>query len=143
MATAKTVPVSTIGTYLMHGTGSGSTTYAKLVDIKDFSDLGGVPESLETTTLSNDSQTFCEGVKQMTAITFTANYVSADYDTLYALKGKNEKYAVYFGDNTGSDGKFTFEGTLSVVAKGGGTNSVREMTITIMPSTEITKASAT
>lgn len=141
MADARTVPTSTIGTYLMHGTGTGSTpTYAKLIDIKDFSDLQGVPESLETTDLSHDAQTFCEGVKQMQAITFTANYTSAGYDTLQALAKKNEKYAVYFGDTTGSDGKFTFEGTLSVVAKGGGVNSVREMTITIMPSTEVTKA---
>lgn len=44
--------ISTYKVFLMKGTTSGSsTTYEKLVDIKDFPDLGGAPEMLETTTL--------------------------------------------------------------------------------------------
>ena len=38
---------------------------------------------------------------------------------------------------TGSDGKFSFEGQLSVFAVGAGANEVRDMTITIAPSTPI------
>lgn len=41
---------TTYQTYLMHGT-SGS--YTKLCDIKEFPDLGGEPEQVEITTLSD------------------------------------------------------------------------------------------
>ena len=44
--------ISTYKIFLMMMQDSGST-YAKLVDIKDFPDLGGAPEMLETTTLSD------------------------------------------------------------------------------------------
>ena len=38
---------------------------------------------------------------------------------------------------TGTDGKFEFEGQLSVFPVGGGVNEVVDMTITIAPSTPI------
>ena len=40
--------ISTYKVFLMHKT-SGGDTYSKLVDIKEFPDLGGEPEMLETT----------------------------------------------------------------------------------------------
>ena len=43
--------ISTYQAFLMKGSGSGTVTYTKLVDIKSFGDLGGTPEQLETTTL--------------------------------------------------------------------------------------------
>ncbi len=125
---------STYGTYLMHkATGD---TYTKLVDIKDFPDLGGAPEMLETTTLSDAMQTYIEGIQSSDALEFTANYTKEDYAKLVALKGKEESYAVYFGEE-GTDGKFEFEGYLSARVTGGGVNEVRGMTISIAPSTEI------
>ena len=129
--------ISTYGIQLMHkGTG---TTYTKLIDIKDFPDLGGAPEMLETTTLSDGMQTYIEGIQSADALEFTANYTKADYETLTALKGKEEGYAVYFGDE-GKDGMFKFNGYLSVRVNGGGVNEVVGMTISIAPSTEITSA---
>ena len=128
---------STYGIFLMHK-GEGST-YAKLIDIKDFPDLGGAPEMLETTTLSNSMQTYIEGIQGADALEFTANYDKADYTKLVALKGKNEAYAVYFGEE-GTDGKFEFSGYLSVRVNGGGVNEVVGMTISIAPSTEIISA---
>ena len=128
---------STYGTYLMHkGTGD---TYTKLVDIKDFPDLGGAPEMLETTTLSDAMQTYIEGIQSADALEFTANYTKEDYEKLIALKGERESYAVYFGEE-GEEGKFTFEGYLSARVTGGGVNEVRGMTISIAPATEITYA---
>ena len=126
--------ISTYGIQLMHkGTGS---TYTKLVDIKDFPDLGGAPEMLETTTLSNSMQTYIEGIQSADALEFTANYTKDDYDTLVALKSKKESYAVFFGD-AGKDGTFYFDGYLSVRVNGGGVNEVVGMTISIAPATEI------
>lgn len=133
----------------MHKT-SGST-YQKLVDIKSFPDLGGAPEMLETTTLSDNMQTYIAGIQSLDALEFEANYTKTDYTTLKALEGKSEEYAVWFGGTesggtltpSGDDGKFTFTGQLSVYAAGGGVNEVVNMNISIAPSTPITVDSGT
>lgn len=130
--------ISTYSVFLM----SGST---KLVDVKDFPDLGGSPEMLETTTMSDKMQTYIPGIQSSDALEFTANYTKADFDTLKALEGTEGTYAVWFGGTenagevtpTGSDGKFTFSGYLSVFLVGGGVNEVVDMTITIAPSSSI------
>lgn len=137
--------ISTYKTFLMM---KGESTYAKLIDIKEFGDLGGTPESLETTTQSDGARTYIPGIQSQEAITFTANYTSADFDTLEALKGQEKEFSVWFGGTEsggvvtpdGSDGKFNFKGYLSVFVPGKGVNEVVDMTITIMPSTVITKA---
>ena len=127
--------ISTYGIYLMHET---SGTYSKLIDIKDFPDLGGAPEMLETTTLSDNMQTYIPGIQTLDGLEFNANYTKADFETLKALEGKEEQYAVYFGGTEGTDGKFKFKGRLSVFPVGGGVNEVVGMTISIAPSTPIT-----
>ena len=124
--------------------GEGST-YAKLINIKDFPDLGGSPEMLETTTLSDKTQTYIPGIQSLDALEFTANYTKEDYTTLKALEGVEHEYAVWFGGTetggvitpTGSDGKFEFKGQLSAFPVGGGVNEVVDMTVTIAPSTPI------
>ena len=133
--------INTYGIQLMQGSGSGSITYSKLIDIKDFPDLGGAPEMLETTTLSDSMQTYIEGIKSADALEFTANYTKADYTTLTSstIKGQEVPYAVWFGTD-GTNGKFEFKGYLSVRVNGGGVNEVVSMTITIVPSTAITMA---
>lgn len=139
--------ISTYKIFLMMMQDSGST-YAKLVDIKDFPDLGGAPEMLETTTLSDKMQTYIPGIQSLDALEFTANYTKTDFDKLKALEGQTKKFAVWMGATesggtltpSGSDGKFKFEGQLSVFPVGGGVNEVVDMTITIAPSTPITSA---
>ena len=85
---------SSYKTFLMHKKGEA---YEKLVDIKDFPDLGGAPEMLETTTLSDSMQTFIEGIQSQDALEFNINYDLDTYKTLNALRGKEEEYAVWFG----------------------------------------------
>lgn len=136
---------STYKTYLMY---KKDSTYEKLVDIKDFPDLGGSPEMLETTTLSDSMQTFVEGIQSSDAMEFTINYDLATYETLMAMKGTETEFAVWFGGTesegvvtpSGSDGKFEFKGYLSVRVTGKGVNEVKEATISIAPSTPITLA---
>lgn len=140
--------ISTYKIFLMMK-GEGST-YAKLVDIKDFPDLGGAPEMLETTTLSDKMQTYIPGIQSLDALEFTANYTKTEFTTLKALEGQEKDFAVWFGASDsggtltpdGSDGKFEFKGQLSVFPVGGGVNEVVDMTITITPSTPITTANA-
>lgn len=135
--------INTYKTALMKK-GSGSS-YEKLVDIKSYPDLGGTPEMLETTTLSDKGQTFIPGIDSADALEFTANYTKTDYETLLDLKGQELDLAVWFGGTesagvftpTGSDGKFAFKGYVSVVANGGDVNAVREMTISIAPSSAV------
>ena len=130
--------ISTYGVTLMHKAPEG-TDYSQLIAIKDFPDLGGAPEMLETTTLSDKMQTYIEGIQSADALEFTANYTKADYGTLTALKGTEHDFAVYFGED-GENGKFTFSGYLSVRVNGGGVNEVVGMTISIAPSTAIEAA---
>lgn len=136
--------ISTYKVFLMHK-GASESAYTKLIDIKEFPDLGGDPEMLETTTLSNKMQTYIAGIQSLDGLSFTANYDITDFKALKALEGKNEKYAVWFGGTeasnvltpTGSDGKFTFDGQLSAYPTGGGVNEVVDIGITIAPSTPI------
>lgn len=135
--------ISTYKVFLMKGTGSGTLTWSKLIDIKDFPDLGGAPELLETTTLSDGMQTYIPGIQSLDALEFTANYDVDDFDDLRLLAGQDNNYAVWFGTNSsgepdGHNGKFSFKGDLSVFPVGGGVNEVVNMTITIAPSTVIT-----
>lgn len=140
--------ISTYKVFLMRKAVSGGA-YTKLVDIKDFPDLGGAPEMLETTTLSDGASTYIPGIQSQDALEFTANYTKTDYDTLKALEDQELELAVWLGGTvsggvatpTGSDGKFEFKGRLSVFVVGGGVNEVVDMTISIAPSTAITVAS--
>ena len=126
--------ISTYGIQLMHKV---SDKYEQLVPIKDFPDLGGSPEMLETTTLSDKMQTYIPGIQTLDGLEFSANYTKEDFSKLKALEGKDESYAVFFGAD-GADGKFEFKGSLSVFPVGGGVNEVVGMTISIAPSTPIT-----
>lgn len=128
--------ISTYGVYLMHKTGS-SGSYEKLVDIKSFGDLGGTPEQLDTTTLSDKIKTSILGIQELDLIDFTANYTKTDFAKVKNLEGSDMSFAVYFGEE-GEDGKFEFNGMLSVYVNGGGVNEVVDMTISIAASTEIT-----
>ena len=129
--------ISTFGVSLMYkGTG---TTYTKLIDIKDFPDLGGAPEMLETTTLSDNMQTYIPGIQSLDALEFTANYTLEDFKTIKALEGVEKEFAVWFGTD-GVNGKFEFKGQISAFPGGGGVNEVVSMTISIAPSTPITLA---
>ena len=136
--------ISTYKIFLMSST--DGSTYTKLIDIKSFPDLGGAPEMLETTTLSDAMQTYIPGIQSLDALEFEANYTKADFTKLKALEGKEQQYAVWFGGTvegetltpTGSDGKFKFKGQLSVYPVGSGVNEVVNMNINIAPSTPIT-----
>lgn len=129
--------MNTYKTFLMNS--SDGTSFTKLVDIKDYPDLFGVPEKLEKTSLSDRAHVYEEGIEENEGLEFTANYDKTTFDTLRELKGKEEHYAIWFGGTengdtvtpTGADGKFKCKGKLSVSIVGKGVNEVREMKISI------------
>ena len=132
-------------TFLMKGTASSTPVYTKLVDIKSSPQLQSAPEALETTTLSDGQRTYIPGIKELPSggLEFTANYDPTDYNTLLGMEGTETNFAVWYGGTesggvatpTGDLGKWSFKGRLTVTPNELGVNEVREMTITIMPST--------
>ena len=136
--------ISTYKIFLMKKADAGET-WEKLIDIKEFPDLGGAPEILETTTLSDRMQTYIPGIQSLDALEFTSNYTKEDYSKIKALEGKETDFAVWFGGTengnvvtpTGSDGKFSFKGQISAFPVGAGVNEVVDMSISIAPSTPI------
>lgn len=134
--------ISTYKVFLMM---KKDSAYEKLLDIKEFPDLGGEPELLETTTLSDKMQTFIAGIQSLDGLNFTANYDKTKFAELKALEGEQHSFAVWFGGTesngvltpTGSEGKFSFDGELSVYPVGGGVNEVVDMNLTVAPSTPI------
>ena len=135
--------ISTYKSFLMV---KNASTWEKLIDIKSYPDLGGSPELLETTTLSDSMTTNILGVQSLDALEFECNYTLADYTKLKEMEGTDKEFAVWLGGTeaggtvtpTGSDGKFEFGGQLSVYVNGGGVNEVRNMTVSIAASTPIT-----
>ena len=135
--------ISTYKSFLMY---KKSSTWEKLVDIKSFPDLGGAPELIETTTLSDNMTTSIIGVQSLEAMEFECNYTKDDYTKLKDMEGETNDFAVWLGGTeasgtvtpTGSDGKFEFKGQLSVYVNGGGVNEVVNMTVSIAASSPIT-----
>ena len=110
----------------------------KLCDIKDFPDLGGAPEMLETTTLSDAAKTYIAGIQDQQALEFTANYDAIAYAAVNALT-TTTAFTLEFG-TSGASGIFAFSGTASAYIVGAGVNEVVDMKIVIVPSTPITKS---
>lgn len=127
--------ISTYGITLKWGTAADSLT--KKIDIKDFPDLGGAPEMIETTTLSDPMQTFILGILSSGSLDFTANYTKSDFEAVNDDANTDLYYALEFGD-AGSEGIFEWQGQHSVRVTGGSVNSVVEMVVTIAPKTKPT-----
>jgi hypothetical protein len=124
--------ISTQGVTLKWGTSAASLT--KVVDIKDFPDLGGAPEMLETTTLSDQIQTYIMGIQGSDMMEFTCNYTKADFEAVMEDANKDLYYALEFGSN-GSEGIFEWQGQHTAWVVGAGVNAVTEFKIGIAPST--------
>lgn len=119
--------ISSYGVTLKYGASTPSTA----IVIKDFPSLLGQRSALETTTLSDDAQTFIPGIRQQSeSFDFTANYDPTVFATLNALDAV-QKCELAFSDGS----KFTWDGYISVSVNEGDVDSVVEMTISITPTT--------
>jgi hypothetical protein len=119
--------ISTYGVSLKYGSDSPTTE----VIIKDFPSLLGKRNSLETTTLSDDAQTFIQGIRaQSESFDFTANYDATVYSTINAATGI-QKCSLTFSDGSG----YTWDGYLSASVNEGSVDAVVEMTVSIVPAT--------
>lgn len=137
-------PTSTIDSFLMKKSGS---SYAILVPIKEYPDLGSAPEGIDVTTLSDHIRKYVNGLQDVDTLEFTCNFDKDDYATVKALAGTETDLAVVFGANTsgepdGHDGIFIFKGQPDVFVTGSGVNDAREMTVSVNLTSEITTATS-
>lgn len=139
---------STYLSFLMHST--DGTAYTKLLDIKNYPDMGGDPELIDTTTLSDKMRTGVPGIIELDTLTFDANYDPDDYQACETLHQSDlaapSYYAIWFGGTevsgsdptpTGALGKFAFKGKLTVYVTGGDVNAARAMRVSIAAATPI------
>lgn len=104
---------------------------AKEYAIKDFPSILGERSALETTTLSDDAQTYIPGIRQTSeSFPFLMNYDATTYAELNALSGEQE-CELSFSDGS----KYTWEGSVSASINEGSVDSVLEMTVSVTPST--------
>lgn len=122
-------------TFLMRKVGS---TFQKLVDITSYPDIGGAPDAIDVTTLSDMVQRNINGIQTSSSHEFGAWYDKETYETLYAIQEADisktaselDTYQLWFGED-GVFGIFEWQGKLSVFAGGAESNAARPMTITI------------
>lgn len=113
--------------------GESADAVTKKIDIKDFPDLMGEPNLLETTTLSDGAQTFIPGIKQMDTMSFTYNYTVENFTAVREDEGKDLFYSLEFSDGS----KFTWQGSHVATLPGKGVDEVVEAGISIAPSTPV------
>lgn len=110
--------------------------FVKLVDIKEYPDMGSEPEKIDTTTLSElRMRTSINGLQDAPDLAFMANYDKTAYELIDSLVGEQE-FQLELGED-GVDGKFGWTGEVSVYLTGSGVNEVREMNISVSASTPI------
>lgn len=121
--------------------------FTKLIEIKEYPDMGGTPEMLDCTTTSDPIQTLIPGIQMLdnAGLEFNSNYTKANYLKLQGRADKEQKYGVVFGGEPRDDGTvinngegaFIFDGRLSAFPKGGQVNNVVDLGVSIAPSTSI------
>ena len=123
--------INTYGITLKWGTSAEAV--AKVVDIKDFPDLIGEPELLETTTLSDAQVTNIPGIRSSDLLTFTCNYTSADFALVKTDENKPQYYVLEFSDGSA----FDWQGQHTCGLPGKGVNEVVDFTINIAVSSPV------
>ena len=124
-------------TFLMRKA-NGTASFVKLTDITSYPDIGGAPDTIDVTTLSDMVQRHINGIQTAGAHEFGAWYEKDVYANLQAIQEADvtklpselDTYQLWFGEN-GVYGKFEWQGKLSVYAGGAESNAARPMTITI------------
>ena len=128
--------ISTLGVTLKMG--ESAAALEKVVDIKDFPDLIGDPNMLETTTLSDEAVTNIPGIRSSDMLTFTCNYTKDDFIAVNEKANTALYYSLEFSDGS----KFTWQGQHTCGVPGKGVDEVIEFTINIAASTAVEFAAA-
>lgn len=118
---------------------NGSSNWSQLCDITSIPDLGGAPDQIDVTTLSDLQTRNINGIQSVSALEFGAWYDKNTYIALQTIATADQAktqstldtYQVRFGDRDGVHGKFEWQGKLSVYVGAVESNAAVPMTITI------------
>ena len=122
---------STYGVELLWG--SSSSNVSKNVDIKDYPDMIGDPNLIDTTTLSDSQQTNILGIKTSSVLPFTVNLETENLSTLKASEGS----PLYFKLKLGTIANLTWQGSYALGVPGKGVDNAIELKINVVNSTPV------
>ena len=123
----------TAGTFLMLGTEASNTvTYAKLVDITEYPDIGSSVDSQDVTTLSDACHKYIDALPDPGgSMEFPGWLNETDYDAVMAIAGQEKHLCIAFGGFASSADPSIMEpdnislntesGAMTITAKSGAT----------------------
>ena len=112
-------------------------TYKLLCEAKSIPAPVSAPNTVESTTLEDDAQTFKKGIKTSDSKEFTGNLEKEYLDNLDKLGDKSVCIMQLYGnDGIGGEAKYAYIGQASATPNDiGGTDEIVEMGVTIIPNT--------
>lgn len=123
-------------------TDTGNTTdftgkYKLMIRAKSIPSPSSAPNTVESTTLEDDTQTFEMGIKTTDSKEFTGNLEKDYFDDLLAIEGKKcDIMQLYGTDGLGGVAKSCYVGQITpTVNDVGGTDEILEMTATVVQNT--------
>ena len=134
------VDITTIHSYLMVDE-AGSGSWTKLCDIRSFPEIGGSPNEIDTTTMSDEEETAVAGIrKRPSASTFDARFTIDMWKKIKGYGDTTKDFAIWFGANAQKepDGhfcKFKGKGTANVSLKSGAIDAIVEASVALTMST--------
>lgn len=119
-------------------TGDGfAGTYKLMIRAKSIPSPTSAPNTVESTTLEDDSQTFEMGIKTSDSKEFTGNLEKEYFDELLKVEGKKcDIIQLYGTDGIGGAAKSAYVGQITpTVNDVGGVDEILEMTATVVQNT--------
>lgn len=112
-------------------------TYSLLVNAKSMPSPVSAPNTVESTTFENDSQTFEMGIKTSGSKEITGNLEKEHLERVDALAGKKLDIMQLYGtDGIGGVAKYVYVGqAVATPSDTSGADGILEMTVTVIPNT--------
>ena len=116
---------------------SWAGTYNLLVKAKSIPSPASPPNTVESTTLEDDTQTFEQGIKTSASKEITGNLEKEYLQGINGLEGKKLDFIHLYGtDGEGKVAKYAYVGqAIATPSDVGGVDEILEMTVTITPNT--------
>lgn len=114
-----------------------SGTYNLLVKAKSIPAPASAPNTVESTTLEDDTQTFEMGIKTSDAKEFTGNLEKEYLQKINKMQGKKIKIIQLYGTKgIGEVAKYAYVGQATATPSDvGGVDEILEMAVTVVPNT--------
>lgn len=123
--------------YKEHSEEGFAGTYKLMLRAKTIPSPTSAPNTVESTTLEDDSQTFETGIKTSDAKDFTGNLEKELFDELLKVEGKKcDIIQLYGTDGIGGVAKSAYVGQITPTVNDiGGVDEIIEMTATVVQNT--------